>query len=578
MKRQQSQSSSFIPVVSYLRMSSMQQDTSVPEQRKQIARMAAERGYLIIREYLDEGISGDATEKRVQFQQMIRDASERKDFECILCWDSSRFGRFDSLEAGFWIHPLIQAGVTRLVTVADGVIDWSNESDRALFGIKQDFGNRRYLVDLSRNTMRGKLASANQGFTCGGPAPYGYDRMLIDADGNPQQRVVDGEKFAKPKSWRTTFVISENEEKVEIVREIFRRFGNTEIGMRHLATELNDRGIAAPRGGKWHVKTVRQMLTNPIYCGDMVWGKTRGGKYHSFVEGSKVVARSEAKSLRPKEVDQVVVRDAVPALVERATWERIQKKLERRQVSNIRPRREVSFVLAGLVYCGHCGAKMTGTTTSANGHCYRYFRCRSYQQYGSNTCGSNSVNEAALLDIVTDSITNVIGPTEIKLIEAEIENQLRGDMSRADSGESTRLQRKARELERKISKGAENLLLADKELIPTLQAQLRQWQTQLEATREKLALHDQTENRSSVDPGKLAKQAIGELHRLREHLESQDPLLVRNALAETVNRVDLFFTHRQAGKKKRSMLDRGVVQLIESDASEFLSRAPNVVT
>jgi len=63
-----------------------------------------------------DGISGDATEKRLDFQRMIADASGRRDFEAILCWDQDRFGRFDSVEAGFWIHPLRKAGV-KLVTV-----------------------------------------------------------------------------------------------------------------------------------------------------------------------------------------------------------------------------------------------------------------------------------------------------------------------------------------------------------------------------------------------------------------------------------------------------------------------------
>lgn len=57
------------------------------------------RKYTIVREYLDEGFSGDATEKRLQFQQMIAEAADG-DFEVVLCWDQDRFGRFDSLEAG----------------------------------------------------------------------------------------------------------------------------------------------------------------------------------------------------------------------------------------------------------------------------------------------------------------------------------------------------------------------------------------------------------------------------------------------------------------------------------------------
>jgi hypothetical protein len=123
-------------------MSSDKQDASIREQRKSVETYASENGFKIIREYADHGISGDATEKRFQFKQMIDDA-ENGDFTAVLCWDQDRFGRFDSIEAGRWVHPLRMAGVN-LVTVADGVIDWSDFAGRVMYGIKQE-GKHQFL-------------------------------------------------------------------------------------------------------------------------------------------------------------------------------------------------------------------------------------------------------------------------------------------------------------------------------------------------------------------------------------------------------------------------------------------------
>ena len=145
-----------IPAVSYLRMSSDRQETSIDEQRVEVVKYAKLHGYQITREYIDEGISGDATEKRKAFQRMIADA-EKKTFKAVLCWDMDRFGRFDSIEAGRWIHPLRQAGV-KLDTVAQGSVDWSDFASRMIYGIQQE-GKHAFLRDLSRNTLRGKLAS-----------------------------------------------------------------------------------------------------------------------------------------------------------------------------------------------------------------------------------------------------------------------------------------------------------------------------------------------------------------------------------------------------------------------------------
>ena len=58
----------------YIRMSTDKQEASIPAQREAVQKYAADNGYQIIREYIDEGISGDATEKRHQFRRMIADA------------------------------------------------------------------------------------------------------------------------------------------------------------------------------------------------------------------------------------------------------------------------------------------------------------------------------------------------------------------------------------------------------------------------------------------------------------------------------------------------------------------------
>ena len=87
--------------VSYYRVSTEKQEASIPAQRTEVEAYAAKHGYQIVREYKDEGISGDATEKRVEFQKMLADAKHLGDFGVVLCWDQDRFGRFDPLEAGY---------------------------------------------------------------------------------------------------------------------------------------------------------------------------------------------------------------------------------------------------------------------------------------------------------------------------------------------------------------------------------------------------------------------------------------------------------------------------------------------
>jgi len=147
-----------IAAVAYYRMSSDKQEKSIAEQREAVVAYAKAHGYRIVREYIDEGVSGDKTSKRKDFQRMHHDACNGRDFEVILCWNQDRFGRFDSVEAGYWIHPLRQAGV-RLATVSDGLVDWNSFSGRVVNMLHTE-GKHQFLRDLSANVTRGLLAKA----------------------------------------------------------------------------------------------------------------------------------------------------------------------------------------------------------------------------------------------------------------------------------------------------------------------------------------------------------------------------------------------------------------------------------
>ena len=158
-----------IPAVAYYRMSTAKQETSIADQQQAVQVYAARHGYHILRDYRDEGISGDATEKRLGFQRMLADAKDRGDFRVVLCWDQDRFGRFDPLEAGYWIKPLRDQGI-RLETVAQGRIDWEDFGGRIIYAVQQE-GKHAYLRDLSRNVTRGLLQNARAGKWNGGTPP-----------------------------------------------------------------------------------------------------------------------------------------------------------------------------------------------------------------------------------------------------------------------------------------------------------------------------------------------------------------------------------------------------------------------
>ena len=108
-----------------------------------------------------------------------------------------------------------------------------------------------YSKTLSELTISGQAKKARDGKSAGQRAPYGMDRMLCNEQGERKTRVRAGEKVAKPDGWYTTFVPSDDPYKVAIVQEIYRMFlgGKSQWS---IAKELNQRGVASPRGGQWN--------------------------------------------------------------------------------------------------------------------------------------------------------------------------------------------------------------------------------------------------------------------------------------------------------------------------------------
>ncbi|MGH2832259.1 MAG: recombinase family protein, partial [Solirubrobacteraceae bacterium] len=88
-------------VVLYLRVSSPSQvrtdydpeGLSIPAQRQACERKAAALGAVIVREYVEPGVSAKELTKRTAFRQMIKDIREHQDVDYVIVWSVSRWAR-----------------------------------------------------------------------------------------------------------------------------------------------------------------------------------------------------------------------------------------------------------------------------------------------------------------------------------------------------------------------------------------------------------------------------------------------------------------------------------------------------
>jgi site-specific DNA recombinase len=426
--------------VLYLRMSTAKQEASIPQQRDALVAFAAKQGHEIVGEYVDEAISGDATHKRRGFQKMILDAAGG-DFDRILCWDQSRFGRFDSIEAGSWIMPLRDAGVS-LETIDAGIVDWQDFAGRITFAVAQE-GKHAYVRDLSRSSLRGVVAKLKHGDGVpGGPSPYGYLRELVETRG--RARIV---------------ALVPDPLKAPIVRRMFEEYAAAGGSVYTVTASLNRDRIPSPTGrGPWSRSTVRRLLATPAYRGDLVWGRRASGKYHAR-SGDEIVSRR--RGLRPTKNVPIVRPDAVPALIDGDLYDRVQSLLAGRK-RETRPRRSVR-PLSGLLTCGCCGGKMHAAG--------RYYICSRRERYGDQTeCSAGATRADAAIDAVASGLQkHILAPARLQAVKAALERLVEAERQTSGRPDATaEIERRLADLDHRLAEGVARIPLIPKSLVPEL--------------------------------------------------------------------------------------------------------------
>jgi len=559
-------SDSLIPAVGYLRRSSDKQEQSLPDQRREITKYAKANGYQLLRWYQDDAISGDDTLRRHGFLDMHAAACGSRDFEAILVWDIDRFGRFHSMEAGYWVHPLMKAGV-RLVSVTEGPVNWDDFTGRVVYSLKQE-GKYQYLIDLSRNSTRGHITTAQQGYLCGQAAPYGYDRMLVDESGTPQQRVRNGEKVAKPKSWKVTLVPADDPERVRTLQWLFEAYAQQDMGLRSLADALNQQGVAAPRGGLWQAGTIREILRNETYLGTLTYAKRRMGKYHRVVAGD-VRARDDFAQAKVKlnaEAEQIRIPNAHPALIEQETWEKVQEKLVARKGRTTPWRQENGdlYLLSGLIHCGHCQKKMYGKSKrkvrGGKSHRCAGYICSTYQRAGhSQGCYYHTVDQDALLAVVLKKLKQqVFGEGHRDELRRRIVKRLAARVT-VEPELIRSFESRLAELESGLDRATDRMLRSPDDLVDLLAPKVSRMRQERDGAANRLAgLKRQAH---PVDADAEADSVLSRLWSLEQEIQEAEPARLRELIRRIVGRIDLFFDHVPHGKRIKCSLSRGMIEL-----------------
>jgi DNA invertase Pin-like site-specific DNA recombinase len=260
-----------IRAAQYVRMSTEHQQYSTENQSDVIAEYARKRGMQIVRTFADAGKSGLRIEGREAPQRLMAVVQSRKaDFECVLVYDVSRWGRFQDADESAHYEFMCKLAGIRVLYCAEQFENDGSPVATIVKGVKRAMAGE-YSRELSAKVFKGQCRLIELGFRQGGAAGYGLRRRLVDQAGQVKGDLAFGEH----KSIQTDRVIlvPGPGEEVEVVRRIYRLFIRERRGEREIADLLNSEGIPGENGHPWTRARVLGVLTNEKYLGHNVYNR-----------------------------------------------------------------------------------------------------------------------------------------------------------------------------------------------------------------------------------------------------------------------------------------------------------------
>jgi site-specific DNA recombinase len=210
---------------------------------------------------------------------------------------------------------------------------------------------------IAERMRRGRLAKLRAGTLLPWTyAPYGY-RLSPDRPRDPRGVTLDPAEAA-------------------VVAELFAMYREPGVSLMRLAMHLDARGVPTPSGTpRWSCATVRGILRNPAYTGQVYAQRTRYCAPTHRRSATHPIGRPHGTAV-PQPADTWVLVGQVPAVASRAQFEEVQAKLATNRPFARRNNTAHRYLLRALVSCGCCGLACMGRV---NGR-YAYYTCNGKQQ------------------------------------------------------------------------------------------------------------------------------------------------------------------------------------------------------
>ena len=260
-----------IRAAEYVRISTEHQKYSTENQGEAIRTYATTHRMEIIRTYADAGKSGLSIKERDALQQLIKDVETgAADFEVILVYDISRWGRFQDADESAYYEYICRRANIQVQYCAEQFDNDGSPVATIVKSVKRAMAGE-YSRELSVKVFAGQCRLIELGYRQGGAAGFGLRRILIGENGDRKGELARGEH----KSLQTDRVVlgPGPAEEVAIVRDIYRQFIEDRKPESRIAADLNACGIKTDIGRDWTGSVVHQILTAEKYIGNNVYNR-----------------------------------------------------------------------------------------------------------------------------------------------------------------------------------------------------------------------------------------------------------------------------------------------------------------
>lgn len=360
-----------IDVCLYLRFSSeRQREQSIEGQLRDCRAYCKFNRYRIVAIYVDRALTARKdVEKRLHFQQMISD-SDKKPWEYVVVWKLDRFAR-NRTDSALFKFRLRKNGV-RVMSATESI---SEKPEGIILEAVLEGMAEFYSADLSQKITRGMRESALKCHSIGGHVPLGY-------------KIEDHRLVIDPST-------------AHIVQEAFQLYANGET-VAEICRIFNAKGYRTAKGVEFNRNSFKSMFRNERYIG----------------------------TYRYKDIK---IEGGVPAIIDKELFDTVRRRLSVNAEAPARGKAKVDYLLAGKLFCGHCGGSMNGESgTSKTGAIHNYYAC--YSRKRKHSCDKKPLRK--------EWIEQVVAQDAIALMTDEVIEEL-ADMAMAqtdqDLKENTRI-------------------------------------------------------------------------------------------------------------------------------------------